>query len=98
MSLHVACLTAAIRQLETLGRFVLYCHFPHVGEAGGGATPPVDATLRFVEEFVSKEKELPSTQQPPLRAEIGKPGEDEGEKKKKKKKVVDSFEPTYMYE
>ena len=64
-------------------------------ETSGGATPLVDATLRFIEEFVSNEKELPSTQQPPLHVETGKPGEDP--ESKKENKVVDSFEPTYMY-
>jgi ubiquitin carboxyl-terminal hydrolase 10 len=66
-------------------------------ETAGGATPLVDATVRLVEEFMPKEKELPSTRQPPEleHAEIGRPRADEEEKKENK--LVDSFEPTYMY-
>jgi hypothetical protein len=60
-------------------------------ETGGGTTPLVDAMLRFLEEFVSKEKEPSPTQQ----AAGGKPRQDE---MKKEHNVVDSFEPTYMYD
>ena len=61
-------------------------------ETGGIATPLVDATVRFFEEFTFKEKG------PPPLPEItrGKPREDE--KEKKEAKVVDSFEATYMYD
>ena len=59
-------------------------------ETGGGATPLVDATVRFFEEFISKEKE------PLQQAARGKPREDE--EVKKGHNAVDSFEPTYMYD
>ena len=64
-------------------------------EIGGGATPLVDATVRFAEEFVFEEEPRP-TQQSPQQAEGGMPREDE--KAKKKHKPVISFEPTYMYD
>ena len=64
-------------------------------ETGGGATPLVDATVRFFEEFMFKE-EPPTTQQPLQLTTRGKQREDEEEKKENK--VVDSFEPTYMYD
>lgn len=67
-------------------------------EGGGGATPLVDATVRFFEEFIFKE-ELRPIQQPPqqldLDAATGKPREDD--QKKKMHNAVDSFEPTYLY-
>ena len=58
---------------------------------GGGATPLVDATVRFFEEFMNKE-EPPPTQQ----AADGKPRE--GGEAKKEPNAVDSFEPTYIYD
>ena len=61
-------------------------------DTGGSTTPLVDATLRFFEEFVLKEKETPSTKQRPHLAATGKPRGDE------EKKVADSFEPTYIYD
>jgi hypothetical protein len=67
------------------------------GRRGGGpepgccATPLVDAMIRFFEEFVFKEKEQPPTQH----TARGKPKEGEMEKKDK---IMDSFEPTYLYE
>ena len=64
-------------------------------ETSGAATPLIDATMRFFEEFVFKE-EPPTTQQPLQFAARGKQGEDEEEKEVSK--VVDSFEPTYMYD
>ena len=65
-------------------------------ETGGSATPLVDATVRFFEEFVFKEKEPPPppTQQPPQHTD-GKPKEDE--EANKEQNAVDSFEPTYIY-
>jgi Family of unknown function (DUF6535) len=63
---------------------------------GGGATPLVDATVRFFEEFLFKE-EPPTTQQPLQFTARGKQREGE-EEKTKGNKVVDSFEPTYMYD
>jgi hypothetical protein len=65
-------------------------------EIGGGTTPLVDATLRFFEDFTTREKKLPSTQQPPQQAS-GERQRDE-EEKGKEEKVVDSFEQTYMYD
>ena len=68
-----------------------------VPESAGGATPLVDATVRFFEEFRFKEAPCP-TQQPPLQpaAVMGKPREDDqGEKMHN---AASSFEPTYMYD
>jgi hypothetical protein len=65
-------------------------------ETGGGATPLVDATMRFFEEFTFKEKEPPSTQQPPQHSPGGTSREDE--EKEKDNSVVDSFEPTYLFD
>ena len=65
-------------------------------ETGSGATPLVDATVRFFEEFMFKDEELPTTQQSLQLTARGKQREDEEEKKENK--VVDSFEPTYMYD
>jgi hypothetical protein len=65
-------------------------------ETGGGATPLVDATMRFFEEFTFNENESHSTQQPlqPSPGGISR----EGEEKEKDNSVVDSFEPTYLYD
>ena len=65
-------------------------------ETGGGATPLVDATVRLVEEFMFEEKEPLPGQQSPQQAEGGKPREDK--EAKIESNVVDSFEPTYMYD
>ena len=62
---------------------------------GSGATPLVDATLRFFEEFRSKEKEPLPTQQLPQQAARGKSREDE---EVEYHSAVDSFEPLYMYD
>ena len=70
------------------------------GKSGAGsletgcAIPLVDATVRFFEEFISKEEEQPTTQQPLQLAARGKQREEE----KKERKVVDSFDPTYLYD
>ena len=64
-------------------------------KTGTGATPLVDATVRFFEELMIKEKEPPPTQQHPQQAARGKSKED-GEERKENK-VVDPFEPTYVY-
>ena len=70
------------------------------GRLGAGgpetATPLVDATMKFFEEFMFKEKKPPPTQHPPQRAvrEIQR----EDEEGKKEHNAVDSFEPTYMYD
>jgi hypothetical protein len=65
-----------------------------VPETGAGTTL-VDATVRFFEEFMFK-GEPPTTQQPLQLTTTGKQREDEEEKKENK--VVDSFEPTYIYD
>ena len=58
---------------------------------GGGATPLVDATVRFFEEFMNEEEPPPTRQ-----AAHEKPRE--GGEAKKESNVVDSFEPTYIYD
>jgi hypothetical protein len=65
-----------------------------VSETGGGATPLVDATARFLTEFLAEE-ESPSTQQQSQPAAVGtsRAGEE-----KKDDNVTDSFEPTYLYD
>jgi hypothetical protein len=63
------------------------------GPETGGATPLVDATVKFFEEFMFKEG--PSTTQQPL--QLATRGKQREEEEKKENKVVDSFEPTYMY-
>ena len=69
-------------------------------ETGGGATPLVDATVRFFEEFMFREKEPPPppqvTQDLVRQTAKGKPRKDEVEKKDNE--IVDSLEPTYLYE
>ena len=61
---------------------------------GGSATPLVDATVRFFKEFIVEE-ESPSTQQQSQPATSRTLRADE---EKKSDYVVDSFEPTYMYD
>ena len=58
-------------------------------ETGGGATPLVDATVRFFEEFAIKEVPPPVQQQPQQNSGT-KPREDE--------EANNSFEPIYMYD
>ena len=71
------------------------------GQHGGGpeprscATPLVDTMIRFIEEFMNKEKEPPPMEQPLRQATCGNPRE--GTEVKKVPDVVDSFEPTYIY-
>ena len=62
-------------------------------ETVDGATPLVDATLRFFGEFMFKEKVLPPTQLSLQQPVGGKPREEEAELN-----FVDSFELTYMYD
>jgi ubiquitin carboxyl-terminal hydrolase 10 len=59
-----------------------------------GATPLVDATLRFLEEFMFKQKEPPPSQELPQQVAGGKAREDEETKKEFNE---DSFKPMYMY-
>ncbi|KAI0247916.1 hypothetical protein BJV78DRAFT_1285139 [Lactifluus subvellereus] len=63
-------------------------------ESGGGPTPLVDATVRFLEEFVYEEKKASPAQQP-QQAARGKAKEEE---EKKEDDGVDSFIPTYVYD
>ena len=63
-------------------------------ETGGGATPLVDATVRFFREFIVGE-ESPSTEQQ-LQLASGKTSRVDEEKKDNK--LDDSFEPTYLYD
>ena len=58
---------------------------------GGGATPLVDATVRFYKAFMNKEEPPPTRQ-----AADGKPRE--GGEAEKEPNVVGSFEPTYIYD
>ena len=68
-------------------------HGAGVSETGGGATPLVDATVRFFQEFIVEE-ESPSMQQQSQPTTSGAMRADE----KKGNIVVDSFEPTYLYD
>jgi ubiquitin carboxyl-terminal hydrolase 10 len=64
-------------------------------ETGGGATPLVDATIKFLDEFVYKE--TPSVmQQPQQKAGKGKSMEDEEEKEEHD--TADLLELTYIYD
>ena len=68
-------------------------HAAGASETGGGATPLVDATVRFLKEFVVEES--PPMEQQSQPATSGTMGADE---EKEDDEVVDSFEPTYMYD
>jgi hypothetical protein len=61
-----------------------------VPETGGGATPLVDATMRFFKKFMVEEQ--PSAEQQSQAATGGTLTAE------KEKNLVDSFEPTYMYD
>ena len=65
-----------------------------VPETGGGVTPLVDATVRFFKEFIAEE-EPPSTQHQ-LQSAAGRTSR--ADEEKKDDKIVDSFEPTYLYD
>ena len=65
-------------------------------ETGGGATQLVDATARFIEEFIAREDQPPPVQQSLQQTTEGGPREDE--EAKRKNNSVDSFEPIYMYD
>ena len=65
-----------------------------VSETGGSPTPLVDATVRFFKEYIVKEVS-PSTQQQSKPATAATSRADE---EKEDDNVVDSFEPTYMYD
>ena len=68
-------------------------HGAGVSETGGGETPLVDATVRFLKEFVVEES--PSTEQQSQPATGGTAGADE---EKEDDNLADSFEPAYMYD
>lgn len=65
------------------------------GDTGGDATPLIDATVRFLNEFAYKEK-LSLAQQCPQQATRGKTRKDE--KKKEDNDGVHPFIPTYVYD
>ena len=70
-------------------------------EPGGCATPLVDAMIRFFDEFVFRDKEPPPTQRTLQQPDTTKGKAKEGEVEKKDNiinKIMDSFEPTYLYE
>ena len=65
-------------------------------QTSDGATPLVDATLRFFEEFRSK-KEQPPPQEPPQQIAGGNLIRREDEETKKEINAMDSFESMYVY-
>jgi ubiquitin carboxyl-terminal hydrolase 10 len=65
-----------------------------VQDSSDSTTPLVDATVRFLEEFVREEKPS-STQQPLQQAARGKAREED---EKEEDDGVDSFVPTYVYD
>jgi hypothetical protein len=65
-----------------------------VPETGGGTTPLVDATVRFFKEFIVQE-DSPSTQQ---LSQLAASGTSRVDEEKKDDNVVDSLEPTYLYD
>jgi hypothetical protein len=67
---------------------------PGVPEAGGSATPLVDATVGFVKEFMVEDNS-PSREQQPQPATGGTSRAD---KEKKDENAVDPLNPTYMYD
>ena len=62
-------------------------------ETGGRAIPLVDAAVKFFKEFIVEEP--PSTQEQPQPATGGISRADD---EKKDDKVIDSFEPMYLYD
>jgi ubiquitin carboxyl-terminal hydrolase 10 len=64
-------------------------------ETGGGATPLVNAKVKFMDEFVYKETPSVTIQ---LQQKVAKGKERENEEGKKEKHVVDSFNPGYLYD
>jgi hypothetical protein len=65
-----------------------------VPDSGGGTTPLVDATVRFVKEFIVEE-ESPSTQH---QSQLATGGPSRADEEKRVDNVIDSFEPTYLYD
>jgi hypothetical protein len=70
-------------------------HGGGIPETDGGLIPLVDATTRFIGEFLVKEKESPPIQQPPRQVAGETRREDE---EKKEHNALDTFDPTYMYD
>jgi hypothetical protein len=66
-----------------------------VPETDGDVIPLVSATTIFIGEFLVKEKELYSIQQPP-RQVAGQTWRED--KEKKEHNALDTFDPTYMYD
>ena len=73
-------------------------------EAGGGATPLVDSTLRFFEEFMVEEPPRPQRQSPQSAEGLGwvvgdsKEERDSANSFEEPMYGANSFEPTYMYD
>jgi Family of unknown function (DUF6535)/Ubiquitin carboxyl-terminal hydrolase len=65
-----------------------------VPETGGGATPLVGATVRFFKEFMVEESASTQRQSQPATGRSSRAADEE----KKDNNVVDSFEPTYLYD
>jgi ubiquitin carboxyl-terminal hydrolase 10 len=77
-----------------LGRLMGHRGRGGIQEGSGSATPLVDATVKFLEEFVYEDKPSP-TQQPQQQAPRGKAREEE---ENKEENGVDSFVPTCVYD
>jgi hypothetical protein len=65
-----------------------------VPETGGGATPLVDATVRFFKEFMVDESASMQRQSRPATGRSSRAADEE----KKDNNVADSFEPVYLYD
>jgi hypothetical protein len=66
-----------------------------IPETDGGVIPLVDATTRFIGEFLVKEKESPSIQQPPRQVA----GETQREDEENKEHIaLDPFNPAYIFD
>ena len=67
---------------------------PGVPETGGGATPLVDTTIRFFKEFMVGEESLATQQQ----SQLATGGTSRANEEGKEDSIVNSFEPTYVYD
>ena len=65
-----------------------------VPETAGCATPLVDATVRFIKEFIVEEESPLTLQQ----SQPATGGTSRAEEEKEDDDLVDSFEPTYIYD
>ena len=65
-------------------------------EAGGYATPLVDATVRFFKEFIVEEQ--PPSESMQQQPQLVAGGTSRADEEKKEDSVFDSFEPTYLYD